>query len=403
MEIIVITSCFLATFLVLALLNWVEFIPWRKSAGAHWTERTRILWPIRKSHAIFNLYVPLLVAACSLFISETTRLNLAPRWLAAFVGAVGAGWFVARQLHPEIRIRLWLHDVAIGWILRLGIWLVLFGIGMSMPKEFSLRTWLTLVGVVILIVAWSYLAIHLLRLLGVIKPPGERLKKIVADCTRDGGPRVKHLWQAGGVAANAFALPLTGTLLFYDRLLEILTDEEVAAVCSHELGHLSESKSVIFGRYLGAMAFLPMLLFRPVLELWEFAGVVVLFLLVILWSRLARKLAHRMEIRADQAASQSQANEGVYATALEKIYRANHLPAVMTGKSISHPNLYDRMLSAGKPPEFSEPRKPESYTLMGWFILIAAPFTLVWILLDSFEKRPSKQRRFDRPRIHQSP
>ena len=388
MYLLMVVGCFLMAFLLLSVINWVELIPWRKSAGAHWAERSRILWPARRTNAILILYVPLLLAAGSSLVSEADWWSLALRWLAASAGAVGAGWFVSRQLHPGILLRSWLHDVTIGWILRLSIWLVLLGVGFAMPDQFTSRAWLMLGGVIVLMVVWPFMALYVLRCFGIIRPAGERLQKIVADCTRDSGPRVRGLWQASGAVANAFALPLSGTLVFFDRLMEVLTDEEVAAICSHELGHLAESKLVLIGRYFGAMAVLPLLLIKPAVHQWEFLGAMAMVLIMFIWSRLSCRLVHRMETRADAIASHQQTAEGVYATALEKIYQANHLPAVMPGNRSTHPHLYDRMLAAGTTPGFSRPQAPRKFTLPGWFMLFAGPLALVWLASDALQGGP---------------
>ena len=401
MSLLMVVSCFVVAFFVLAAINWIELITWRKSEAEHWTERSRILWPARRTNAILNLYVPVLLAVGSSLFCQAGLIELVFRWLAASAGAVGAGWFVARQLHPGIRWRAWLHEVAITWVLRLGFWLVLLAVGFSMPDEFNRRTCLMLAGVVALQVAWPSIALRLLRVCGIMRPPSERLRKIVAVCTRDGGPRVREIWQAGGGMANALALPLTGTLVFFDRLLEVLSDDEVAAVCSHELGHLSESKWVIAGRYFGAMAILPLLLLKPAVHQWGFAGFMGPLLLMILWARLARRLVHRMETRADAAASHQQSGQGVYASALEKIYQTNHLPAVMPGKQSTHPHLYDRMLAAGTTPGFPRPRAPGKFTLAGWFMLFAGPFTLMWMFSNSVhDDLFGRSKSNHRPSVH---
>ena len=396
-------ACFLAAFLVLVVINWIELTPWRKSRGAHWTERSRILWPARKTNAILILYVPLLLAVGSTAVDEVSMPSLVPRWLAASAGAMGAGWFLSRQLYPGILMRPWLHDVVIGWALRFGIWLVLLVAGFSMPDEFNLRVWLILAGVVLLQLAWPLLALHLLRWCGIFRRPGERLQKIVIGCTKDGGPRVRALWQAGGVVANAFALPLSGTLLFFDRLLETLDDDEVAAVCSHELGHLAESKLVLIGRYFGAMAILPLLLVKPAVHQWGFQGFLAMLLLVIIWSRLSRRLVRRMETRDDEVASHQQAGEGVYARALEKLYQVNHLPAVMPGNQSTHPHLYDRMIAVGVTPAFPRPSAPRKFTTLGWCMLFAGPLALMWILSDVFQDEGARHHNADRPPVNRQP
>ena len=54
-----------------------------------------------------------------------------------------------------------------------------------------------------------------------------------------------------------------------------------------------------------------------------------------------------MEKRADQLALNEQVQEGVYARALEKLYRENKIPAVNVNDKQTHPHLYDRMVAAG--------------------------------------------------------
>lgn len=376
--------CFVAAFFIMSVFNWIELIPWRKSMTEHWTERARILWPARRTHLILILYVPLLLVAGSASVVENDIFHLVICWLAAAVGAVGAGWFVTRQLYPGIHWRPWLHDLVTGWALRLGIWFVLLGIGFSMPDEFNLRTWLTLAGVIVLHVTWQFMIMGVLRRCGIIRPPSGRLRRIIDECNKSGTPRVRGLWQASGVVANALALPLTGELVFYDRLLDITTDEELAAVCSHELEHLAESKWVLIGRYFGAMSFLPLLLLKPASHRWEAVGFLAMLLLMVFWARLSRRLVYRMETRADAMASHQQISEGVYAKALEKIYQNNQMPAVMPGNQTTHPNLYDRMLAAGTTPEFSRPLEPKKYTPLGWVAMFAGPILLMWIFSDTF-------------------
>lgn len=382
--------CFSAAFLLLAVINRIELVPWLKSDGEHWTERSRILWPARRTNAILILYVPLLLAVGSKLLADTSLLGLLPRWAAAMAGATGANWFVVRRVYPDVSLRIWLHDLAVGLILRLGIWLVFFGVAFSMPDEFNLRTWFVFVGFIVVQIVWTIVVIRLLRVAGIVRPAGDRLRKIVADCVGGGVPRVKAVWQAGGVSANAFALPISGTLVFHDRLLDHLDDEEVSSICAHELGHLAESKLILAGRYLGAMAVLPLLLIRPAVAYWEFPGALAMFVLMVIWARLSRKLVHRMEIRADAIASVHQEDGSVYARALEKIYQLGRLPAVTSGNQATHPHLYDRMLAAGAVPDFPRPLASGRFTPLGWFMLFAGPVGLVWMYCDGFQARAGR-------------
>ncbi len=388
--------CFLATFALISGIQRIELVPWLRLEGKHWTERARVLWPVRKTSVLLLIYLPLLISLGSGLLDHPGYAGLIVRWLVALAGALVGGWFMVRRMHPGLRFRGWLHDLVIGTLLRLGLWLLLIGVGFTMPEEFQLRTWLTLTGVVVLMVCWPFVAIGALRWAGIIRPAGERLRDIVAGCSREGGPQVRGLWQASGSVANALALPLSGTLIFYDKLLENLTDQEVAGVCAHELGHLAESGRVLVGRYLGGMAILPLLLIRPASAQWEFAGFLGMLILTILWSRLSRKLVHRMETRADAIAAAHLEDSSIYARALEKIYQLNHLPAVMPGKRGTHPHLYDRMLAAGVEPDFPRPRVPGKYTPLGWILIFAGPFGIYWLISNGI-LQPNDAMESDHP------
>ena len=375
MPFLVVVACFVASFLGVAGLNSIGMRSWRMSKGAHWTQRARLLWPVRKTSALMVLYVPALVTALSTLALEASTGGLVLRALCGFVGAVGGCWFLNKEMFPELRFRQWLHDVVVGMGLRMGIWGVVVGVGFMMPDDFGPTTWLMLGGVVAAQVLWSAVALWVLKLVGILRPAGERLQRIVTECTKDDPQLVKETFQATGVLANAFALPLSGQMVFMEKLLEILDDEEVSAICAHEVGHLGESKTTVFGRYLGSMAVLPLLLMRPAAQQWDSAGILSMALLTILWSRLSRKLVRKMEHRADGIAHGQQSGEGVYARALEKIYEFNHLPAV-TGAHTSHPDLYDRMTAAGVTPDFPKPMPPKKFTLLGWVTLIGLPITI---------------------------
>jgi Zn-dependent protease with chaperone function len=42
-----ILASFAGAFVLSSALNWLALIPWRRSGGAHWTERARRLYPTR--------------------------------------------------------------------------------------------------------------------------------------------------------------------------------------------------------------------------------------------------------------------------------------------------------------------------------------------------------------------
>jgi tetratricopeptide (TPR) repeat protein len=73
---------------------------------------------------------------------------------------------------------------------------------------------------------------------------------------------------------------------------------------------------------------------------------------------IARRVARRMEERSDKMAQSQEAEPGLYARALEKLYQANLMPVVLAGKRHVHPHLYDRLVTAGVTPTYPRPRKP---------------------------------------------
>jgi hypothetical protein len=84
-----------------------------------------------------------------------------------------------------------------------------------------------------------------------------------------------------------------------------------------------------------------------------------------------------MEKRADRLASTTTTNEGVYASALEKMHRENQIPAVNASRRLPHPDLYDRMIGAGVKPDYPRPDKPKHITLIGWLHIFAFVFATI--------------------------
>jgi Zn-dependent protease with chaperone function len=157
---------------------------------------------------------------------------------------------------------------------------------------------------------------------------------------------------------SAFALPYTGDLLFSDRLLDTHPDEEIAAICAHELGHLGESKWIRAARLLGLLFVVPWLFVRPIALTWGIGGVFAAGLLSWFISDAAHRLGRRMEQRADRIGRENESESGAYARALARLHEVNLVPAVMPMRRL-HPDLYDRLLAAGVQPDYPRPEKPE--------------------------------------------
>jgi hypothetical protein len=153
-------------------------------------------------------------------------------------------------------------------------------------------------------------------------------------------------------------------MLFSERLLEVMSDEELDSICAHEATHLTESKWVFIGRLFGTLALYPLIFILPVIHRFGLPGLLMLFVPILALVFLSRWLARRMEKRADASAAQQAADPVMYARALEKIYETNCMPATMPKRSrLPHPDLYDRMVTAGVTPSYERPQPPSK---MSW-------------------------------------
>ena len=188
--------------------------------------------------------------------------------------------------------------------------------------------------------------------------------------------------------AQAMAFISTRRLVFTERLLEILSDDEIALVCAHELGHLTESRSARYWRKLTLVRYLPWVFFNPVVHTFDFLGFNCLLLITLLLPFLFYKLSRKLESRADDMAKANEGDAGTYARALKRLYEDSLIPAVLASSRRTHPNLYDRMLSAGVTPDFPRPRPAANMAWHGHIIaglvgLLFAFFAIRLITLSS--------------------
>ena len=231
----------------------------------------------------------------------------------------------------------------------------------------------------------SYLVwgrLGLMRSLGIIRPASERLRTIVERTSGNSGVSPRAVVEMGLPMANAFAFPLQGMVGMTDACMAVLDDEEIATVCAHELAHLREPRLVVWARaarvfLIGVCAALVAASARPLPGSFGpmaiFVGVYGAVIIFLLGTVLANRLSLKMEHRADAQAAQSQESPGVYARALEKLYRTNLVPAVFGSKRMTHPHLYDRMIQAGVEPEYARPAAPPQWpSMLGFAALVLA-------------------------------
>lgn len=297
-----------------------------------------------------------------------------PPWplaaIAAWLGALAATYAFHREVFPWLTPRVWLHQVVAAWTLRFTTWFLFFAVVVAMPQRLG---WRALALAALFLVAFAISArggvTWALQKMRLLTPPTDRLLAIVRSVSAQMKVPFRRVWVLKGSAASAFALPYTGHLMFSERLLALHPDEEVAAICSHELGHLSESRIMRAGRLSGLAFFLPLLFIRPVTLTWGPGVTLVLAFVSWLFLYASRRLSHSLEQRADKIAQANESDAGVYARALARLYEENLIPAVMSHRR-THPDLYDRLLAAGVHPDFPRPQKPGMYAPQGIILLI---------------------------------
>lgn len=357
-------------FLTAAVLAWLcnelELIPWRRASGAHWTERARKLFPARISQRINLWVVPAGLALLGhvWFPDVPWQLVLA----AGILGALLASFPMDRELEPGLKFRAWLEQVATSSLLMYPAWILLVVTAVAMPPRFGWPVWVIAGVFLVLHFALQFgLGLRLMRRLGLLRPASPRLQSLVDETCARMGIKVNATWELPWAHANAAAMVTTRELVFAEKMLAVCPDDEVRAICAHELGHLSESRWVLGGRIAGTLQLFPLIFIRPV-NAWFPLGVAYLLIAFLVILALSLRLARTMEKRADQVAREGIEEATVYARALERLYMTSRIPAVQRKSSVlTHPDLYDRMVAAGLTPDYPRPAAPAK---QGWTSLV---------------------------------
>lgn len=352
---------------VVWVLNWFSLRPFRRANTLHWAERARVLYPARAAARISIWAIPVDIALAQSLLWPEQAPHIALCILVGLVGAIVGSYSFDRETLPWLQPREWLRYVAVNGTIQFGIWLIFLACITAMPNELGWRTLVIPLLFVLLYLAWCRGGmIMACRKLGLLSPAPQRLQRIVADTAARVNVNVRGTWLMRSPASMAFALPYTGDLLFTERLLERHPDEEISAICAHELGHLKESKAVITWRVMSNLAWLlPWIFVKPLVHAFDppFVGVLVLGSLIV---RLAStRINRRLERRADRVAHEHELQPGTYARALARLYEDNLVPAVMPKRPMTHPDLYDRLLAVGVQPEFLRPKPPVYNTAAG--------------------------------------
>lgn len=302
--------------------------------------------------------------------------------VVGLVGAIAGTVPMNREVFAGVDYYSLFQNLASFWLLRLGVYLPFVAGIALMPAQLS---WFSPVLAIIVLASqcsWEFgLNLKLLKAMKLLEPASPRLLKIVQQTSDKTRVRVKEVFIMTGSMAQAYAMPTTNQLLFSNRLLEICDDAEISAICAHELGHLMESKATVVGRLFGSLALFPWLFIAPATSYLGVIGLVLIALLMFAILRFSQWLSLRMEKRADQIAKAGELSDGVYARALEKLYRENLLPAVTPSKQLTHPHLYDRLLAAGFVPDYPRPKAPASQAWTGLLMSVALGLLVAALLI----------------------
>jgi Zn-dependent protease with chaperone function len=365
-------------------LNNLMLISWRRSIGTHWTERARLLYPARTAAKMNIFLIPAIITLRQQDFLLKTQIHWSVTAIFAWAGVILGTYPFDREVFPQLTsYRVWLRLVVASWLLQFSVWIVFLVAFILMPEQFCRQTML-LGGGALVFYIWLNLGLltALARFFRLLEKPSASLflVQIVSKLSTQMAKPIRTLWLLNSPFSYAAALPMTGDLIFSKRLIELHPEPEIAAICAHEIAHLTESRIVKVGRLAGSLMFFPWLFFKPVANKFDFAGLVGLAVVSVLLLVFALRIARRMEVRADAVARDNQSDGGTYARALERLYEANQTPAVMLGNRQAHPHLYDRMLAAGVTPSYERPKPPQRIAWTSMLLSVALGLQLGMML-----------------------
>jgi len=374
------------------LLGWMLLWgPRRLPPGTHWTERARSGWPAQVAARNWIVLSVVLAPGCAVLINGGDGLQI--RALACILGALAAASLslahVQRVLR-EVPAPAWpdrLRGMATTWIIFFPFLpIVLGGVALVPAQVGAWAAAVILATMLAIFAATRGAGVQLARRIGLATAPDERVTRVVAGAAARTGVTPRCVSVAPHATANALAFPPGGHLVLTRRLLEVLSDEELSAVCMHELGHLGEPRRLILLRQSLVVVLAALVGLIPAFSLGPFPPLALVSLFLV-WTLFVRRLARRLEERADAVARAHEPEPGAYAAALARLYRMNVIPAVLPGRHTIHPHLYDRMVAAGVTPDYPRPRPPvRRFPLLAVIGTAVALATLMAMLAQALER-----------------
>jgi Zn-dependent protease with chaperone function len=355
-------------YLVGRLLLWST----RDLADRHWTDQARRGWSVAYG-------VILAASLCAIVSSVFAKVLSGPfsaisyraTWCLALGGVVLPFsffyWRTQRIVRADSQSLVASFRGAAATTLILGFTYVALAFLVGFAPRDGSHGWYVVLTLAVLAMCQADAGFFLARFFGLVRPAGQRSIGIVGKAAARAGVTAPRVFETVSQRPNAFALPMYGYMALSVGALAELSDDELVEISAHEIGHLKESWVAIVIRFVGllplALLVLPM----------ETSYLLVALIAFLLYLRALHRFSARLEHRADRFAGESGESSAAYARAIEHLYRAALMPAVLGGTN-SHPDLYDRMLAAGVEPDFPRPDPPPRSS--GWWAL-TAPVALV--------------------------
>lgn len=351
----------------------------RLPPDAHWTERARLVLPVRRAIALSCALATFAAGPLQLG-GALSRPGEVGRWTLGPILSIATALAIAYAFENRFVRRVpwasrWRGAAGYAVLVYPAYWVS------GAFAAWASRAHLSVAGSVaagVLVVALaSGAAPWLGRAVGLVGRAPPRAEEVLACVLRRVGGARPRLLVFPIPGANAFAFQLTRTIGVTQGALDALDDEELGAILAHELGHLREPPAIVLLRtVIGAVIPVAVVVAPWVLSLtaeWGWLGVWCFAIAVLL---VYRRLQRALERRADAL---GHAASPAYAAALERLYRANLSPAVLR-RAGSHPDLVDRMSSAGVTPSWPRPRPPPSFTptLVALTALATGLFAAAW-------------------------
>jgi Zn-dependent protease with chaperone function len=375
---------FLAAFFSTALILWIYTLPLRRlPQDAHWSEVARCYWGIRAAKALSSIWI--IMAACAFAYQETMERD--ELWMLAVVAlAVVFGCTAGiRQAERGLRLpedlrkrrgfgsKVSLVLLFPGGVSTLAIMVLTWPRGLG-TESYVITAIMFLINVVLIMGG----SVALLRAFKLLQPVADHeIERFSRQQAERQGIQLRHVLQMELPMANAFAFPWTRDIAFTSIALSTLDRDEIHSVIAHELGHLKESLSIRWLRMAGLPTIAAIGLAPAAIKSGQPLVALGLFGIHILVSRIVTRNYKRLEIAADREAHGAEANDGVYARALEKIHAASLIPAVFQPNN-PYPSLYDRMTSSGVTPDFVRPDPPSRWLPFVVSAITAAGFIYFW-------------------------